>query len=137
MRLSDVIYKASKRHNIPSKIFTAILMQESAYKLDAKNCTSGKLVENKLVTNKKKKVCSDFGIAQIYYTTAEAYNFDENLLLTDLEYSVNAGAKVLSWFKETYAADEYYWWTRYNCGTKPSVNRKTCRKYKSDVSDWL
>ena len=39
--LSNIIYSITKKYNIPSNIYTAILMQESGYSLAAKNCTKG------------------------------------------------------------------------------------------------
>ncbi len=119
-----MIHKASVKHKIHPRLYTAILMQESGYKLDAKNCGPEK--------------CTDFGIAQIYYKTAKRYNFDIQKLLTDLEYSVNAGAKVLAWFRKTYASSEKYWWCRYNTGTAPfSKIRHICLKYRRLVSRFL
>lgn len=109
-------------------------MQESSYVLDAKNCLTGIRQPDNLSIE---KVCSDFGISQIYYKTVKSYEFEVDRLLNDLEYSVNAGAKVLAWFKKTYSHKEHNWWVRYNCGTKPSVERKTCQKYFERVSRWM
>jgi hypothetical protein len=132
IKLSNEIFKATRKHNIPANIYTAILMQESTYKLEAKNCIRG-LSEESI----EEKVCTDFGISMIHYSTMRRYSFDREKLLTDLEYSVDAGAKVLSWFKEKYSHKEIDWWVRYNCGTKKSIERSTCQIYKNLVERYL
>jgi hypothetical protein len=78
------------------------------------------------------KVCTDFGIGQIYYKTAKRYKFNTELLLTDLEYSIDASARVLSDFQHRYESREIDWWTRYNA--------RSPRKrlvYKTLVSEYL
>ena len=121
MYLSNVIYKVTKKYKLNPQIFTAILAQESRYKLEARNCTSG--YDKSLLPDKVEiKVCSDYGIGQIYYKTAEAYNLDINRLLYDLEYSVEAGAIVLSDFKKRYGHKEDDYWSRYNSSTKTKRN---------------
>lgn len=133
LRLSDLIYKHSKANSIPAKVYTAILMQESAYKLSAVNTKCG------LDYKRKHPTCVwvDFGISQINYKTAVSYGFDIEKLTTDLDYSVKAGAVALSYFKKRYSSSESKWYARYNCGTKPGINRKTCQKYIKEVDRWL
>lgn len=143
MTISNAIYKMHRKYHIPTRIFTAILMQESRYELAAKGCTWGyrKLSEIELsehvsqcfITDEKDKdrlcldsipkyiktkVCSDFGISQINYRTIIRFGFNINKLVTDLEYSIEAGAKVLSDFQNRYEAKETNWWTRYNSSNK-------------------
>lgn len=137
--LSNIIYKESKKIKINPKLFTAILMQESGYKLDTKNCTWG-LLTVKYINKDTKfegRVCTDYGISQIYYKTAKRYKFNINKLLTDLTYSVKAGLIVLKYFKDRYSKFENNWWTRYNCGTKPSTKRRTCQEYQKLVKRWM
>lgn len=136
MTLSNMIYKAAKKHKIPTKVYTAILMQESSYKLGAVGSSCG--FRTPASDYDEQCVYADFGIAQINYKTIKHYEMDKEKLLKDLEYSVNAGAKVLQWFHKTYHKREpYRWWNRYNCGTKKSVLRDTCQKYHKNVSRWL
>lgn len=116
MRLSNIIHHASIKHDIPAKLYTAILRQESTYRLN-------------IVAE------GDYGIAQINIKSHTKY--DKKKLLTDLKYSVNAGAEVLSWFNKTYAKDDVDWYTRYNCGTATTTKRKTCQKYKKLVEKFL
>lgn len=147
-KLSNIIYKYSVIYKIPKKIFTAILMQESAYKLEAMGCHLGfrKLSDEELESYRSKcihelltgtneltyldhcsskipklkedRICTDFGISQVYYKTAQRYNFDIAKLTEDLEYSVKAGAIVLRDFMRMYSKKEVYWWTRYNASSK-------------------
>lgn len=142
MKLSNVIHNNCVKYNIPSNIFAALLMQESSYVLKTKGCYKG-LVKNEVCEDnipfnfilspkqcefkwEEVKVCADFGISQIHYKTAQRYGFDTNRLITDLEYSVEAGAIVLSDFKKRYAHKEVYWYTRYNASSK--IKRKIYRK---------
>jgi hypothetical protein len=109
-------------------------MQESSYQLNAKGCHIGRNTKTFTID----EVCSDFGMPQIYVKTAISYKFDIDLLLTDLEYSVAAGAEVLAYFQKTYANKEpKMWYTRYNCGTKSNVYRQTCKTYKQLVKRYF
>ena len=131
MRLSNIIYKASIKYKIPARIFTAILKAESNLEYKTIRTVCG------IKDGKKTCVNTDFGISQIHYKTVSLYNFDIAKLLTNEDYSVLAGAKVLSWFHKTYAKKEKYWWVRFNCGTKRSINRRTCNAYKRAVTRYL
>jgi len=138
MKLSNVIYKAARKHKIPAKIYTAILMQESGYSLKAKGCHRG-ILETETSTGialTEGTICSDFGISQIYFRTARVYAIDIARLTTDLEYSVMAGAKVLKFFKR-YSKKDKNWFTRYNCGTRGTTKRDTCQIYKKLVERYL
>lgn len=171
MRLSNIIYKMHRKYHIPSRVFTAILMQESRYKLNAKGCHSGYRKETQteqmsrclhksnkdkyiLVLDKDKyafldrcladkvkliesRICTDFGITQIYYKTAKRWKFDINKLTTDLEYSVEAGAKVLHDIMERFEAKDNDYWVRYNCGFRSTTKRDTCQIYKKLVKRYM
>ena len=154
MKLSDIIYKMHRKYHIPSRIFTAILMQESHYTLKTNGCHKGlilpkcdelkgpesirakcRMKPNEFV--EEVKVCSDFGIAQIYYRTARKLDMDISKLTTDLEYSVEAGAIVLAGFMKRYEAKDNDWWVRYNCSTRSTTKRDTCQIYKKLVNRYL
>lgn len=134
MHISNAIHKVSEKYNLPTRIFVGILAQESAYRLGAKGCHRGLVKEvahvkpnapmsvPPVVKHIEKRVCSDFGIGQIYYKTAKGFGFDIAKLTTDLEYSLEASAKVLADFKRRYSAREVDWWTRYNASSR--VKRK-------------
>lgn len=150
MKLSNIIYKMHLKYHIPTRVFTAILMQESGYTLSAKGCHSGIIQKDSEICNSDKyvadpimcsepevRVCTDFGISQIYYKTAKRFGFSLEKLTKDLEYSVESGAKVLTDFMKRYEAKDIDWWTRYNCGTKGSTKRDTCQIYKRLVKRYL
>jgi len=147
MKLSNVIYRAIRKHHIPPRIFTAILAQESSYTLKAKGCHSGLakqlkptnrigLKEHIIYTTpiykesdyymKEVRICSDFGIGQIYYKTARGFKFNIEQLTNDLEYSIEAAAIVLADFKKRYERREVTWWTRYNARSK--IKRRIYRQ---------
>jgi hypothetical protein len=121
--LSRLISTSANKFGFKPSLYAAILMQESAYRLDVKGCGD--------------HGC-DHGIAQIYDKTAEAYGFDKARLRSDLAYSVDAGAEVLAWFYDTYRHREpRRWWVRYNCGTRKKINRTTCNEYERKVRRWM
>lgn len=117
-KLSNVIFKVTNEMGINPKKYAAILAQESMYRLNAKNCKNNK--------------CHDYGIAQINKKTIKHFNFDEQKLLTDLEYSIKAGAIVLANFKKLYGHKEKDFWTRYNASNP--LKRK---RYKELVIRYL
>ena len=127
VKLSQLIHLNSKLYGLNPRIFTAILMQESSYRLAATNCRVGLDL-----SNSTRKVCTDFGIGQIYHTTVTAFGMDVNRLTTDLEYSVEAAAIVLADFDRMYGHKESDYWTRYNT-SKPSLRKA----YKERVKRWL
>jgi len=129
-KLSNIIAKKTRKYKINSNVFTAILAQESMYRVGAKNCTRG-LRESDVHPKGYVgpiKVCTDFGIGQIYYKTANSHDFNLDKLTTDMDYSVEAAAIVLTSFKKRYGKKESDWWTRYNAS-----NRNARTKYKALV----
>lgn len=145
-QLSNIIYKKANKHNVDPHILTAIFAQESMYSIAAKNCTTGlvKVLDVAKDSNgitdldeteeqfEKRTVCTDFGIGQIWYKTANSYDFDIVKLTTDVEYSVEAAAIVLKDFKNRYGHKEKDWWTRYN-----ARNRKARDEYKELVERYI
>ena len=111
--ISNKISKYSRKYKIDARLFTAIIRQESNFKLNAKGCHWG-LDEN----YKKMKVCSDFGMTQIYFKTAKGYGFDIERVTKDLDYSIHCGIIVLKDFKKRYSKREKDWWSRYNARSK-------------------
>lgn len=132
MRLSNVIYKMHKKYHIPTRIFTAILRQESGYSLEAKGKQCG---YTKL--GLKECVYTDYGISQIHWKSAELWDFDVVKLTTDLEYSVEAGAKILADVMRRFEAKDNNWYVRYNCGFRGNTKRDTCQIYKKLVERYL
>lgn len=114
--ISNSIIKVSKKHNIPSRLYAAILMQESAYNVAAKNCRY------------KNEKCADFGMSQINIQNIKTRKLDIKKLTSDIHYSIEAGAVILSEFKKMYEVREKFWWTRYN-----SSNEEKREEYKRKV----
>lgn len=121
MELSNIIVKLGKAYGINPLKLSAILAVESQYELNAVNSKT-----------------LDYGVAQINHKTIERYGFDKQKLLTDLEYSVKAGAIVLSDFKKKYGDKEKDWYCRYNAGTN-SLNKiqDKCDLYIKKVKKYL
>lgn len=171
MNLSNIIYKAAKKHNINPTILTAIFAQESMYNLKARNCVTGlvqtdeyldecrlvgtrnwmfgdgnrnewhsywKRCDEYSIRFKEHKVCMDFGIAQINHNTAAAFGFNIFKLTEDLEYSVNAGAIVLSDFQKRFRQREpSSYWTRYNASSpsKREIYRTLVKRFYNEGSN--
>lgn len=132
--LSLVISNKSKEYNVPTKVFTAILMQESRYNLNAVNLKCGVSV----TTGKKDCVITDFGVSQIHYLNVKRFNFDKKRLVSDLTYSVDAGAKILSNYVKFQKKEPKTWYSRYNCGNRSFEDIKnTCLDYKSKVDKYM
>lgn len=111
-RLAQEFNEAADKYKVPANVLAAIAMTESSYILDAVNAKS-----------------DDYGLMQINKFNIKAYKFDKQRLLEDLEYSIDAGAKVFQWFYRRWKLEEAV--KRYNCGT-----RKSCVNWKGPVSYW-
>lgn len=133
--LASHIRKYSKIYNISENLYAAILMQESTYNVKAINKKCGfRYIANE-VKQEVDCVVADVGISQINVKTVESYGFNPERLQQDLEYSVRAGAIVLSWFKEKYKEKEpNTWYCRYNTGTRAFHKiEQNCLHYKKLV----
>ncbi len=128
--LSHIISKMSKKHSVPANLYTAILMQESGYDLNAVNLSCGIAFAGDK-SHTELCVIKDAGISQINYKTINDWKFNTSRLLTDLNYSVEAGAKVLADIKKRYSKNDPEFWTRYNASSPEK--RAT---YKKLVSRW-
>lgn len=115
--ISEHITKAAIQHDLERSALSCILYVESSYNLNAISSTNY------------------YGIGQINNIAWPEFN--EQLLLTDLAYSINAAAHVLSYYKQLKQDEEpisYY--CRYNVGPGPltgsskALNRnKACMAY--------
>jgi hypothetical protein len=152
MEISNIIYRRAKHYKIDPILVSAIFMQESSYNHKAINCTAGVVIEREVCEPRitlgmyisqemcdkinnaplEAKVCTDFGIGQIYYKTVYTYGFDLYRITNDLEYSIEYSLRVLNAFKKRYADKEKYWWTRYNASSpsKRELYRKRVERYK-------
>lgn len=114
-------------------------MAESSYINGNMNCKRGALKSD---LTKIKDVCFDFGISMVNISHTELnpkskHKFKVELLLSDLDYALDAGALILSWFNKKFAHKEVDWYVRYNCGSARSIDRPTCLNYKQLVSPYL
>ena len=106
IKLAQAFERVSSKHGINAGKVAAIAMQESAYRLNAKAC----------FTLNGRSSC-DICMMQINDRTADAFGFDQERLLTDLDYCIEAGVLVLKDFKRMYSKREDSWWTRYNASS--------------------
>lgn len=122
LQLSIEIRTACTKHKIQCDIFTAILAQESMFKVSAYN-----------------KRTQDLGMGQVNRKTAAAHGFCEQKLLTNRQYSINAAAEVFAYFQRRYGAKEARWFCRYNVGTRRlDLNLETaCDNYVKAVKRFL
>jgi soluble lytic murein transglycosylase-like protein len=108
--IANTIDAAADKYKVPANVLAAIAMQESSYVLSAVNARS-----------------NDYGLMQINQYNIDAYGFDKLLLLTDLKYSVDAGAKVFAWFYKRYGLERAI--RSYNGGTSKGVMKWKSTKY--------
>lgn len=121
-----MIVKKSKKYKVSPRLLSAILMQESSYKL---NTVNRKCINCKI---------TDYGISQIHYKNLNRFNLDPHKLISDLDYSVDAGARILAHYKKFSDKEPNLWWSRFNCGNRPYHKVKSlCDKYKLLVSRWM
>ena len=139
MKVSNAIYRATRKHKVSANLVSAIFMQESSYRINAKGCVTGLVSVSGSYGTKfqETKVCSDFGISMINYKTARKMKIDIRRLTVDLEYAVESGVLVLVAFQKRFGHREMDWWTRYNCGNKGTTNRTTCITYRKLVERYL
>ena len=121
VELAGAIKLSCRTYKVPCDVFTAILIQESMLRIDAVNHTT-----------------LDYSIGQLNIKTIKAYKFDKKRLLTDLQYSTDAAAKVLSWFYIKHGHNSI-WYCKYNVGTKSLVGNRLqkCLMYVSRVSKYM
>ena len=113
LELTGIVERASDKFKVPAPLLTAIAFQESSFKMGI-------------------KAGSDYGLTQINILNIKYYSMDKNRLLTDMEYSVNMGAFILSEFKRRYGKREENYWSRYNTSKQPYRS-----EYEAKVRRWL
>jgi len=116
LRLSNVFHKVSRRYRLNPRLMVAIAFQESSLTLEAVRQVRGISLEenssNDLIT-----VGSDFCMMQINAGNISRLGLDAKKLLTDAEYCIEAGARILRDFQKKYGDLERNWWSRYNSCT--------------------
>lgn len=115
------ILRYAHQYNLDWQVMASIIAQESMFRRDPQHCA------------RHMKTCIDFGIAQINYDTwHEELNLDKKRLLKDIDYNIEAMAKILSKLKEQYGPEgskrhEKRWHTRYHSFTR--THRKIYADY--------
>lgn len=111
-KLSNQFLRASKKYNLSKDLLISIAFQESSFQQDIIREVTGLIKEGK--SFKKVRVGTDFCLMQIHISNIKKLNLDTEKLLTDSKYCIDAGAKILSHYKNKYYKREKLWWTRYN-----------------------
>lgn len=122
LELSRLIMKHAETYDVPAEYLAAILSVESDYRLYVVNGAS-----------------KDYGISQINEYNVKAYKMDRQRLVTDLDYSVEAGAKILGYFHNRYKRDGIERVIgAYNCGTAPKcIESRRVQRYIRNVKSRL
>jgi soluble lytic murein transglycosylase-like protein len=117
-----LIDNVAAQYGLDKQLFHCVLQVESNKRLGAVNELTG-----------------DYGIGQI--NSKSWKKFDTNRLTTDLQYSLNASAEVLSFYKQLKQQDEPRQWAcRYNVGPGPLTQRNrayNCEIYLEKLSSCL
>lgn len=118
LTLSSTIDRVTEKYNLNPTLFTAIIFQESSFRLNAQGG-------------------NDFGLGQINFKTGEHYCPQIDRLLVDMHYNLDCSAKILADFKKWYGKKEKNWWTRYNSSSKVFRERyeKRVNYHKEKISE--
>ena len=69
---------------------------------------------------------------QVNERNVKHYGLDKDRLVSDIQYSIDAGAMIFKWFYLNYPLDEAI--SRYNCGTKNTcITWSSVIRYKNIV----
>ena len=107
----------SKQYSVDPYLVTSILLVESGGKIDAYN-----------------ERTKDYGLMQINEYHIKR-GLDKKRLLSDPDYSIKHGVRILAYFKRFRGAEPQTWYCRYNVGTGKMIKGrlKRCLRYKRKV----
>lgn len=96
MKLSNSIYKASKKHKVDPYRAIAIMRQESSINMDARN-KSTKAKSHKecdewercTIVKTTTTETTDFGLFQFHIRTMQRHDLDVKQVMTDMDFTVN------------------------------------------------
>lgn len=91
------LFKAANKYKVSADSLFAIFAQESKFRVNTVNTRT-----------------HDYGIGQVNIRNIRYYNWDQKRLLSDVAYSVDCAAFMLSGFKRFAKREPSHWWTRYN-----------------------
>jgi soluble lytic murein transglycosylase-like protein len=121
-----LVLEVASKYKLDPLLLKAIVVVESSGKLDAYNAKT-----------------RDYGLMQINSTTAAGMGLNKDCLMRNARYSLEAGAKVLTYMRDRFASKESRWLCRYNVGTgviskysEAGLARDArCRAYYAKVMD--
>ena len=94
--ISTAILKYSRERDLDPALVVAIMYQESHFKLNIVSRTH------------------DYCLMQINISNIKSYKLSAKKLLSNHDYCVDWGTRILVLFKNLYAGKESLWWSRYN-----------------------
>ncbi len=115
-------YNIALEYKLDPWLFIAIIEHESRFKVNAYNRKS-----------------QDWGLSQINIANINKLNLDKKRLLTDPDYNLREGAKVLSYMHKRFK-HEPQWFARYNCGTRKTLTgtlQSKCLMYAGKINNEL
>ena len=112
LALSNSFYRIAKKYQLDPMLLVSIGFQESSLKLDAVRKSRGFIWDE--TEYREVAVASDFCMMQINISNIKAQNIDIDRILTEADYCIEAGAKILKGIERRYSRTETTWWTRYN-----------------------
>ena len=105
-KISSLITASAAKYNVERRLLSCLYFVESTYRLNVISATH------------------DYGIGQINRSTAAGFNMDLGRLTTDLAYSIDRSAYVLSHYQSLKRSDEpRQWICRYNVGPGPLTKK--------------
>lgn len=116
-KLSNYFHKNALKYKVPSKVLVAIAFQESAFKQDTVRKVRGYTFDE-VFGYKEVKIGADFCMMQINIKNIRKMELDVEQLLNDPKYCIEAGARVLSEYREKYGEKDPMWWAYYNATSK-------------------
>lgn len=121
-KISNIFSHISKKYKLDAKLLVSIAFQESSFKPNAIRKVSGFIFDAETKKYTKTRVGSDFCMMQIHISNIQKMDLDVDKLLNNPKYCIEAGAKILSRYKEKHAQTNKVWWTHYNAKTKMKQN---------------
>lgn len=119
LRLAEAFVRSANKYGLDANLLAAVAFVESGYFVGAVN-----------------KRSNDFGLMQVNLYNIRAMGLSKERLLTDIEYSIDAGAQILAYFAKRYRKVEGSEWVcRYNIGTraKKGALARICVRYSAKV----
>jgi soluble lytic murein transglycosylase-like protein len=123
LRLASAFVSSGLKHGVDPRLLAAIGFVESRYFVGAVN-----------------KRSNDWGLMQVNSYNIKAMKLSKRRLLTDVEYSIDSGARILAYFQKRYKKSEpNTWMCRYNIGSraKKGVLLRLCNRYNSKLRQAL